>query len=82
MLKIKIRPKHQLTLPASIVRAARLQPEDKLLVGFTNGVITLTPQAPAHANQSVDLSSYAGMCQGMWGQDAEAVNAYVRELRS
>ena len=63
-----MRPKHQLTLPAQIVRQAKLSPDDRLEVTYTNGVIVLTPRSVASSSHEFDLMAYAGVGKGIWGR--------------
>ena len=46
MTQIRIRERNQITLPANIVIAASLSPNDTLEVSFANGIITLIPVNP------------------------------------
>jgi antitoxin component of MazEF toxin-antitoxin module len=82
MPEIKMRPKHQVTLPAKIVRQANLNVDDRLNVEFTNGVITLTPKKSTPLSQSFNLDSYAGILKNAWGSTTEEVDQFVRDLRS
>ena len=82
MAEIRMRPKHQLTLPAHIVRQAKLATDDKLDVRYSNGVIVLTPRLAASDGQTFDLMAYAGIGKGMWGNTPEEVNHYIRDLRA
>jgi bifunctional DNA-binding transcriptional regulator/antitoxin component of YhaV-PrlF toxin-antitoxin module len=82
MLEIRMRPKHQITLPANIVRQAKLATDDRLEVTYTNGVIVLTPHPAAAPAQAFNVMSYAGIGEGMWGQSADEVNQYISDLRS
>lgn len=82
MPAIRIRPKHQVTLPASIVRQAQLALDDQLEVSFTNGVIVLTPHPKASTAPPFDLMAYAGIGKGMWGNTADEVNQYINDLRA
>lgn len=79
---IRMRPKHQLTLPASIVREAKLGPDDRLEVSYTNGVIVLTPRPTAAFAQKFDYMAYAGIGKGVWGSNSEEVNKYINDLRA
>lgn len=77
-----MRPKHQVTLPANIVRAAKLAPDDRLEVSYTNGVIVLTPRSRSTPVQKFDVMAYAGIGKGMWGNTPEEVNQYINDLRA
>ncbi len=79
MPDIRVRPKHQVTLPASIVREAKLVTDDRLHVAYVNGNIVLTPHK--HAQQKDDLMSYAGIFRGAWGKTAKEVDKTLGRLR-
>ncbi len=76
---IRIREKNQITLPASIVREAGLQPNDTVNVEYRNGVISLVPQGKARKRGTID--DYVGAAKNCWGATAEEVNAHFREER-
>jgi bifunctional DNA-binding transcriptional regulator/antitoxin component of YhaV-PrlF toxin-antitoxin module len=80
MAEIRMRRKHQVTLPASIVRLAGIEPEDMLTVTFTNGAIVIKPKTKATELQD-DVMSYAGIGRGVWGASNEEVVANIRKLR-
>ncbi len=79
MPEIRMRPKHQVTLPASIVRAANLQLNDKLEVSYVNGSIIISPQKSK--NKPVDVMAFAGVGRGLWGATPKAVTQTVKKLR-
>ena len=80
MPEIRMRPKHQVTLPASIVREANLQTDDRLMVTLVNGNILISPKrAKLAAPQNVMV--FAGIGRGVWGQTSDEVEAKVRALR-
>jgi hypothetical protein len=80
--EIRIRPKHQLTLPAHIVRQAQLQSDDRMTVVFINGNIVLTPQKKQAAQGEDDIMAYAGIGRGVWGDTHDDVMATVADLRA
>ena len=82
MPEIRMRPKHQLTLPADIVREAKLSLDDRLEVSYTNGVIVLTPRPNAAVTQKFDVMAYAGIGTGVWGSTSDEVNTYINKLRA
>lgn len=82
MPEIRMRPKHQLTLPANIVREAKLAPDDRLEVRYINGVIVLTPRSKSVSAQQFDFMAYAGIDKGMWGNTSDEVNKYINDLRA
>ena len=79
MPEIRMRRKNQITLPASIVRQARIEPDDRLIVSFLGGNIVITPKKVVE--EKSDIMSYAGMFTGTWGNTPEAVEATIRNLR-
>lgn len=81
MPEIRMRPKHQVTLPASIVRQAAIQPDDRLAVEFINGAIIIIPVSTTPATPSDDVMSFAGIGRGVWGASTAEVEATVRNLR-
>ena len=80
MQEIRMRPKHQVTLPASLVRQANIKLDDKLSVSLVNGSIILTPSAPS-ANPT-DIMAFAGIADGFWGNTAEQIDKAVSETKS
>jgi bifunctional DNA-binding transcriptional regulator/antitoxin component of YhaV-PrlF toxin-antitoxin module len=80
MSEIRMRKKHQVTLPASIVRLAGIEPDDMLTVTFTNGAIVIKPKIDSVELQD-DVMAYAGIGQGLWGSTQEEVQASIRRLR-
>jgi len=82
MPEIRMRPKHQVTLPANIVRQAKLSLDDRLEVSYTNGVIVLTPRPNTAAAQKFDVMAYAGIGKGVWGSTSDEVNKYINDLRA
>ena len=80
MPEIRMRRKHQVTLPASIVRAANLQTDDRLTVTLVNGNIVITP-ARNKAAAPNNVMAFAGIGREVWGRTAEESEAAVRALR-
>lgn len=79
MNQIRMRPKHQVTLPASIVREANIKPDDMLSVVYLNGSIVITPQ-PRNA-KAASLMSFAGIGRGLWGQSTAEVDAALADMK-
>ena len=79
MPEIRMRPKHQVTLPASVVRAAKLKPDDRLTVTFINGSIIITPKHDAKDQD--DIMSFAGIGHGLWGNTPEEVDQTLRNMK-
>ena len=80
MPEARLRPKGQVTIPASIIEKAHLTEDVVLDVALVNGVITLTPQSKG--TQRADIMSYAGTLQGAWGDTPEKVDETISQLRS
>lgn len=80
MLEIRMRPKHQVTLPASVVRAANLKVDDRMSVVFINGSIVITPTVLVE--NPPELMEFAGIGRGLWGETAADVETTIAELKS
>lgn len=79
MLQIRVREKHQITLPMAIVRGAGIRESDLLDVRFKNGVISLTPSKSAQPKKS--LMDFVGLTPGLYGKDAAQVAQYLEQER-
>ena len=73
MSQVRVRPKHQITIPARIARAAGIKPDDVLEVAYANGLVTLAP-AGVKARATA-LLAYAGIARGVWGAGAAEIEA-------
>ena len=71
MSQVRIRPKHQITLPSRIVAAAHLKRDDVLEVAYANGVVTLIPVSRKERKESV--MAYAGIARGIWGHTTDEI---------
>ncbi len=78
MPEIRMRPKHQITLPASVVREAKIKLDDRLTVTYLNGSIIITPKLDAQAQ---DIMSFAGIGRGLWGSTPQAVEATLTDMK-
>ena len=75
MPKTTISSKHQITLPARLVREMGLQPGDQLAVELDGLRLILHPRPK-------DWLSYtAGSMPGYYGKTKEEIDAYLREVR-
>jgi bifunctional DNA-binding transcriptional regulator/antitoxin component of YhaV-PrlF toxin-antitoxin module len=77
MLQVRVRDKHQITLPAPVVRAAGIGMNDVLDVSYKDGAITLsTPRAAKKKRPS--LMDLAGSLKesGYW-RNAKEIDAYI-----
>lgn len=79
MPQVRVRPKHQITLPSRIVAAAHIKPDDVLEVAYANGVVTLVPVSRKERKGSV--MAYAGIAQGIWGQTTDEIAAELNSDR-
>jgi bifunctional DNA-binding transcriptional regulator/antitoxin component of YhaV-PrlF toxin-antitoxin module len=79
MPQIRVREKHQVTLPMSIVRGAGIHENDVLEVSFKNGVITLVPSKAKLPKKS--LMDFVGATQGLYGRDPLEVAQYLEQER-
>ncbi len=80
MSTISLRDRRQITLPAEVVAAMGLQTNDALDVSVVNGVIHRVPIAAA-ARHAPSLCRLLGATAGLYGQDAEQADDYVRQQR-
>ena len=79
MPQAQLRPKRQITIPASIFDAAHLAEDAVFEVGLVNGVITFTPKAAKSKRD--DVMAYAGIFQSAWGETREDVERAINGLR-
>jgi AbrB family looped-hinge helix DNA binding protein len=82
MPEIRVRPKGQVTLPASILREAKIEPNDELEVSYLNGAIVLRRVAPVGRSSVDDVMSFAGLGRGLWGDTTEEVTETIQALRN
>ena len=80
MPEIRMRPKHQVTLPASLVRQANIKLDDKLAVSYVNGSIILTPSAAGKSQ--TDVMAFAGIASGLWGCTAKEIDQTLDNMKS
>ena len=73
-----MRPKHQITLSASVVREAKIKLDDRLTVTYLNGSIIITPKLDAQAQ---DIMSFAGIGRGLWDSTPQAVEATLTDMK-
>ena len=77
-----MRPKHQVTLPAAIVRQANIKLDDRLTVDFINGAIVITPNRTKTESLDANVMPYAGIGRGLWGNTPEEVTKTIHNLRN
>ena len=80
MPEIRLRPKHQVTLPANLVRRANIQLDDKLTISYVNGSIILTPIAAGKTQ--TDIMAFAGIASGLWGGTALEIDQTLDSNKS
>ena len=80
MPEIRLRLKHQITLPANLVRRANIQLDDKLTVSYVNGSIILTPTAASKTQ--TDIMAFAGIANGLWGSTATEIDQTLDSIKS
>ena len=71
----KLSSKHQITLPAAIVRRLGLEPGDTLAVGLEDDKIVLRPRPRDWVRY------YRGRLRGVYGSSVEEIDEYVRKER-
>ena len=81
MPEVRLRPKGQVTIPASIIEKAHLTEDVMLDVELVNGVITMTPHPQGKGCTREDIMAYAGIFQGAWGDTPKKVDETVSKLR-
>ncbi len=79
MPDIRMRPKHQVTIPASIMRLAQIKPDDTLSVTYLNGSIIITPKV--RHQEEINILSFAGIGRGLWGDTVEDVDATLLTMK-
>lgn len=77
---VRMRPKGQITIPASIVETAHLSENSKFDVDYINGVIILKPILSEQKKD--DVMSYAGLFAGAWGETPAEVETNIRNLHN
>lgn len=80
MPQVRVREKHQVTLPVSIIREAKISENDLLDVSYSNGVITLMVHKIQGPKRS--LMDYVGISKGIYGTTAKEVDAYIDAERN
>jgi bifunctional DNA-binding transcriptional regulator/antitoxin component of YhaV-PrlF toxin-antitoxin module len=80
MHQVRVRDRHQITLPASIARAANINPNDVLSVSYKEGVVTLLTQSVV-AKKRPSLMDFAGSANGLYGRTTEEIDAYIANER-
>lgn len=79
MAQVKVRSRHQITIPARIAESANIKKDDVLEITCKNGVLTLKPVSGAATKKSA--ISYAGIARGVWGNTVQEIEAELEEHR-
>lgn len=80
MHTVRVRAKHQITLPVAIMQQANLHPNDVLEATCRNGIITLIPNRPA--SQRDNLMDYAGIARNSYGATPAEIDDCLADLRN
>ncbi|RMX11787.1 AbrB/MazE/SpoVT family DNA-binding domain-containing protein [Allofranklinella schreckenbergeri] len=81
-LPVRIKSKHQVTIPAAIAREASLNVNDILQASYKDGVITFATKNARKAENSRSLLDFAGSTPGLYGDTPEQMQAYINNERS
>ncbi len=79
MPTVRVRDKHQITLPRAIALAANVSVDDALTVEYTNGVITLSPAKSKKSR--VTARDFLGALRGSYGKTVAEIDANLRSER-
>ena len=79
MAQVRVRNKHQITIPARIAESANIKPDDMLEVAYNNGVVTLIPVSRKKRKESA--MAYAGIAQGIWGKTTLEIDTELQNSR-
>ena len=79
MTQVRVRNKHQITIPARIAKSANIKPDDMLEVAYNKGVVTLIPVSRKKRKESA--MAYAGIAQGIWGKTTLEIDTELHNSR-
>ena len=79
MAQVRVRNKHQITIPARIAESANIKPDDMLEVAYNNGVVTLIPVSRKKRKESA--MAYAGIARGIWGNTTFEIDTELHKSR-
>jgi bifunctional DNA-binding transcriptional regulator/antitoxin component of YhaV-PrlF toxin-antitoxin module len=80
--QVRVREKHQITLPASVARAANINVNDVLNVtSHGDGTVVLSTQRET-VKKRPSLMELAGSTPGLYGDSAEEIHAYIANERA
>lgn len=75
MPQVRVRDKHQITLPAEVMRSAKIAMNDTLSVIYKDGIIMLIAQQERPKKPS--LMALAGSTKGLYGVTTEERKQYL-----
>ncbi|MCH7706493.1 MAG: AbrB/MazE/SpoVT family DNA-binding domain-containing protein [Chloroflexi bacterium] len=75
MSTITLSSKHQITLPADMVRSLKLKPGDKIVAELIDDHIVLLPQPESWVDY------FMGSMKGVYGSTKEEIDRYIAEVR-
>lgn len=79
MAQVRVRNKHQITIPARIAESANIKQDDMLEVAYNNGVVTLIPVSRKKRKESA--MAYAVIAQGIWGKTTFEIDTEQQNSR-
>ena len=79
MTEVTVRQRNQITIPKAIAEEAGLTEGSVGDLAYADGVITITFRG--HPREPFDVSKYAGIAKGLWGETPEEVEQTLRDMR-
>ena len=77
--QVRVRKKHQVTLPDRIDESANIKLDDILEVAYNNGAVTMIPVS--RKNRTESAMTYAGIARCIWGTNTLEIEAEVKNSR-
>jgi bifunctional DNA-binding transcriptional regulator/antitoxin component of YhaV-PrlF toxin-antitoxin module len=78
---VRVRDKHQITLPMSIVRAAHIRQNDRFSVDYKNGAIIFISETQKPTKRK-SIMDFVGITEGLYGNTADDVHSYITNERA
>ena len=78
MPEITVRQRNQITIPKAIAEEAGIAEGAVGDLSYANGVITISFRGH---RPPIDISQYAGVLAGVWGDTPEEIDQNIRETR-
>lgn len=82
MSEMRMRSKHQITLPASIVRKMNFREDDRLVADCINDTVIIRRKPATPATPSNSIMSFAGIGSTLWGDTTSEVETTIHNLRT